>query len=77
MFGTTEGPWNIAKRLEARLGSRLIVDAIIELDPSKVDAALAKKRASAAQEAYAQTKVYPDVQSYAETVSTGSLPIPK
>ncbi|ORX35936.1 putative oxidoreductase C terminal-domain-containing protein [Kockovaella imperatae] len=77
MFGTTEGPWNIAKRLEGRLGSRLVVDAIIEVDPSKAEAALAKKRDTPAHASYKSTKVFPDVDAYASAVSGGSLPIPK
>ena len=71
------GPWNMTKRLEARLGSRLIVDAIIELDPTKADSALAKKRGSASEAAYTNTKVFPSVELYAREVSSGSLPLPK
>lgn len=73
MFGTTEGPWNMTKRLEAKVGSRLSVDAIIEVDPPRAEAALHKKRDSASAKAYEKTIILPDVKAFVEKVKSGEI----
>jgi len=73
MFGTTEGPWNMTKRLEAKVGSRLSVDAIIEVDPPRAEAALQKKRDSPNAKAYGNTVILPDVKAFVQKVQSGEI----
>lgn len=73
MFGTTEGPWNMTKRLEAKVGSRLIVDAIIEVDPPRAEAALKLKAESPSAKYYEKTVILPDVKAFVEKVNKGEI----
>jgi len=73
MFGTTEGPWNMTKRLEAKVGSRLIVDAIIEVDPPRAEAALKLKAESPSAKYYEKTVILPDVKAFVDKVNKGEI----
>ena len=73
MFGTTEGPWNMTKRLEAKVGPRLSVDAIIEVDPPRAEDALKKKRDSPSAKAYENTIILQDVKAFVEKVKAGEM----
>ncbi|EIW72480.1 hypothetical protein TREMEDRAFT_66902 [Tremella mesenterica DSM 1558] len=77
MFGTNEGPWNIALRLENRLGPRLKVQAIVDINPKVAEAALAKKRATFVKSAYEETVIVPSVKAYKELVDAGKVLAPK
>jgi len=43
-FGSVEGPWNHTKRLEQKLGARLRVVGLIDLDVTKARAMLDEKK---------------------------------
>ena len=75
--GCRAGPWNISLRLEQNLGARLKVDAVIEVDPKRAQAALDIKRAGSHAAAYKNTLILPDVKSFAEKVKSGELPNPR
>ncbi|ORY32292.1 putative oxidoreductase C terminal-domain-containing protein [Naematelia encephala] len=78
MFGSPEGPWNIARRLHARVGSRLSVQAVIEVDPPRAEAALKIKLASPAEKAaYEGTVILPTIEAFAERVKSGQSKEPK
>lgn len=67
----------MTKRLEARVGvERLVVDAIIEVDPPRAEAALKLKSESPSAKVYANTVILPDVKSFAEKVKNGNLTAP-
>ncbi|WVQ85679.1 hypothetical protein IAT38_007845 [Cryptococcus sp. DSM 104549] len=71
MFGTPEGPWNISRRLEARLGPRLKVDAVIEVNPPRAEANLAEKAKSFAASAYEKTVILKTVGEFRKRVDEG------
>lgn len=72
------GPWNISRRLETRVGSRLRVVAVIEVDPPRAEAALKAKLADpAVRGAYEDTVVLPTVVAFKEKVDSGELKMPK
>lgn len=73
----TSGPWNISSRLEKRLGPRLKVDAVIEINGPRAETALTEKRKSFVHEAYADTMVLPDVEEFKRRVSTGEAQEPR
>ncbi|ADV21110.1 NAD binding dehydrogenase [Cryptococcus gattii Ru294] len=77
MFGTPEGPWNISSRLEKRLGPRLKVDAVIDINGPRAETALTEKRKSFVHEAYANTVVLPDVEEFKRRVSIGEAQEPR
>lgn len=63
----------MTKRLEAKVGSRLSVDAIIEVDPPRAEAALQKKRDSPNAKAYGNTVILPDVKAFVQKVQSGEI----
>ncbi|WVQ70968.1 hypothetical protein IAR50_000493 [Cryptococcus sp. DSM 104548] len=77
MFGTPEGPWDIARRLENRLGPRLKVDAVIDVNGPRAETALTSKRESFVHEAYTETVVLPDVEEFKRRVEAGILKEPR
>ncbi|ODO11709.1 hypothetical protein I350_00493 [Cryptococcus amylolentus CBS 6273] len=77
MFGTPEGPWNISRKLENRLGPRLKVDAVIEINGPRAETALTLKRESFVHEAYNDTVVLPDVEEFKRRVEAGILKEPR
>lgn len=60
-FGVDYEPWNHSIRIEAVLGSRLNVLAIIDPNQARVESVLAEKAQTAAKDSYATTKWYPSV----------------
>nr|XP_019015095.1 NAD binding dehydrogenase [Kwoniella pini CBS 10737]OCF53876.1 NAD binding dehydrogenase [Kwoniella pini CBS 10737] len=77
MFGTPEGPWNIAKRAEAKLGERLKVDAVIEVDPKRAEAALKIKSEGPHKSSYENTVILPSVAEFKKLVDQGKAPEPR
>ena len=77
MFGTPEGPWNITKRLEQKLGPRLNVVAVIEVDPARAEAALEKKRAGSWAASYEGTVILRTVEEFEAKVKQGELKKPR
>ncbi|WVN90351.1 uncharacterized protein L203_105587 [Cryptococcus depauperatus CBS 7841] len=77
MFGTPEGPWNISRRLENRLGARLRVDAVIDVDGPRAETALSKKRESLAHDAYSDTVVLSNVEDFRRRVDDGHAKEPR
>lgn len=74
----TLGPWNISRRLETRVGDRLRVVAVIEVDPPRAEAALKPKLADPAVRAsYENTVVLPTVAAFKQKVDAGELEAPK
>jgi hypothetical protein len=71
------GPWNITKRLEQKLGTRLVVDAVIEVDPPRAEAALGLKKDSPAKGAYEGTRIMRDVEEFGEKVRSGVMEEPR
>lgn len=67
----------MTKRLEAKVGSeRLVVDAIVEVDPPRAEAALKLKAESPNAKVYANTVILPDVQAFAAKVKNGEIAAP-
>ncbi|WWC99663.1 hypothetical protein V866_006567 [Kwoniella sp. B9012] len=77
MFGTPEGPWNIAKRAEQKLGSRLVVDAVIEVVPTRAEEALKIKRDGPHKESYKNTVILPSVAEFKKLVDEGTAKEPR
>ncbi|WVR05861.1 hypothetical protein IAU60_002887 [Kwoniella sp. DSM 27419] len=77
MFGTAEGPWNITRRLEQKLGPRLKVDAVVEVNPPRAEAALKIKRESFAKPAYEQTVILTSLQEFRQRVDAGQAAEPR
>ncbi|WWC58750.1 uncharacterized protein I303_101294 [Kwoniella dejecticola CBS 10117] len=77
MFGTPEGPWNIAKRAEVKLGARLRVDAVIEVDPKRAEAALKIKSDGPHKASYENTKILPSVAEFKKLVEEDKAPEPR
>lgn len=71
------GPWNISRRLESRLGSRLKVGGVIEVNPARADAALRLKRESSAADSYDKAVVLNNVREYRSKVDAGQAAEPK
>lgn len=68
----------MTKRLETRVGSRLRVAAIIEVDPPRAEAALKGKLSNPAVKAsYEGTVILPSVAAFKEKVDSGELKNPK
>lgn len=78
MFGTDEGPWNISRRLETRVGDRLRVQAIIEVDPPRAEACLKQKLADPKiKAAYENTVILSSIADFKSKVDAGELKNPK
>jgi hypothetical protein len=77
MFGSPEGPWNMSRRAELKLGPRLKVHAVIDPDEKRTRAALAKKSGTFVASSYAHTDVLPSIAAYAERVLRGEAKVPK
>ncbi|KAL7419542.1 hypothetical protein Q5752_005453 [Cryptotrichosporon argae] len=77
MFGTPEGPWNMSRRAENRLGPRLKVDAVVDVTPDRALEALAAKRASAVAGSYADTTVVSSIEEYVAKVRVGAAAQPR
>ncbi|WWC86233.1 uncharacterized protein L201_001106 [Kwoniella dendrophila CBS 6074] len=77
MFGTPEGPWNIAKRAEQKLGERLIVDAVIEVVPGKAEEALKIKANGPHKNSYKNTVILPSVAEFKKLVDGGKAKQPR
>ncbi|KAK4686280.1 hypothetical protein P7C73_g3851, partial [Tremellales sp. Uapishka_1] len=76
MFGTPEGPWNITKRLEQKLGPRLHVSGLLEFDLPRAEGALKLKRESNFAKSYAQTVVAKTVDDFKQSVDAGKAKAP-
>ncbi|WVQ97323.1 hypothetical protein IAU59_004434 [Kwoniella sp. CBS 9459] len=77
MFGTPEGPWNLTRRIEAKLGPRLKVDAVIEVNPPRAEEALKIKRDSFVKDAYKDTVILPSLQEFRNRVDEGKAKEPR
>ncbi|OCF33356.1 NAD binding dehydrogenase [Kwoniella heveanensis BCC8398] len=77
MFGTPEGPWNLTRRIEAKLGPRLKVDAVIEVNPPRAEEALKIKRESFVKDAYKDTVILPSVGEFRKRVDEGKAKEPR
>lgn len=77
MFGTTEGPWNIASRVEYRLGPRLKVLGVVDPNKTRVGATLQKKAGSLVGSAYKDTPVFGSVEEFITAAHSGSVKVPK
>ncbi|OCF39521.1 NAD binding dehydrogenase [Kwoniella heveanensis CBS 569] len=77
MFGTPEGPWNLTRRIEAKLGPRLKVDAVIEVNPPRAEEALKIKRESFVRDAYKDTVILPSVGEFRKRVDEGKAKEPR
>jgi len=67
----------MTKRLEQKLGPRLKVDAVIEIDPPRAEAALKLKRESYVKESYATTEILNNIADYKARVDKGDWQTPK
>lgn len=68
----------MTKRLETRVGSRLRVAAIIEVDPPRAEAALKQKLADPSIKAsYEGTVILSSIAAFKEKVDSGELKTPK
>jgi len=67
----------MTKRLEQKLGSRFIVDGLIEVDPPRAEAALALRRKSSAAGSYEGTKILRSVEEFSDKVQSGAMHEPK
>jgi hypothetical protein len=64
--------------LETRIGDRLNVLAVIEVDPPRAEAALKAKLADPAiKAAYENTVILPTITAFKEKVDSGELKAPK
>lgn len=79
MFGTAEGRWNLAKRIEAKVGSRLAVGAVVDPDTARAEQNLQAKTGAggALGASYARAKVLGDVEEARRRVDAGEIPEPK
>ncbi|KLT43600.1 hypothetical protein CC85DRAFT_327150 [Cutaneotrichosporon oleaginosum] len=77
MFGSPEGPWNMSRRAELKLGPRLKVHAVIDPDAERAKRALAEKCSTFAASTYESTVVLPSLAAYADKVRAGTAPSPK
>ncbi|WVF70604.1 hypothetical protein IAT40_005396 [Kwoniella sp. CBS 6097] len=77
MFGTPEGPWNLTRRIEAKLGPRLKIDAVIEVNPPRAEEALKIKRESFVKDAYKDTVILPSVHEFRKRVDKGQAKEPR
>ncbi|WRT64126.1 uncharacterized protein IL334_001055 [Kwoniella shivajii] len=77
MFGTPEGPWNIAKRAEQKLGERLKVDAVIEVNPARGEEVLGIKRDGPHKASYKDTLILPNVAEFKKRVDSGESKEPR
>ncbi|GMK58659.1 hypothetical protein CspeluHIS016_0601010 [Cutaneotrichosporon spelunceum] len=77
MFGSAEGPWNMSRRAEVKLGPRLKVHAVIDPNAERAKRALAEKSSTFAAPSYERTVVLPSLQAYADKVRAGTAPSPK
>ncbi|KAG9030429.1 hypothetical protein FRB95_003935 [Tulasnella sp. JGI-2019a] len=66
MFGLDEGPWNHSIRLEHKLGPRLKIVALVDPSVARAESVLTDKRASFAEAAYRDTKVFKTIEDYKE-----------
>ncbi|WVQ67637.1 uncharacterized protein L199_005840 [Kwoniella botswanensis] len=74
-FGTTEGPWNHSKRLEQKLGSRLNVVGLVDLNKDRANSVLAIKRADAnVKHGYENTKVFGSIKEAGEGLKGDDTP---
>nr|XP_031861360.1 uncharacterized protein CI109_003332 [Kwoniella shandongensis]KAA5528432.1 hypothetical protein CI109_003332 [Kwoniella shandongensis] len=64
-------------RLERKLGARLKVDAVIETNPPRAEAALAKKRESVAKDVYQNSVILASVEEFREKVNSGDAKEPR
>jgi hypothetical protein len=72
------GPWNISRRLETRVGDRLRVQAIIEVDPPRAEACLKQKLADPKiKAAYENTVILSSIADFKSKVDAGELKTPK
>lgn len=69
-FGSPEGPWNHSRRLERKLGDRLRVVGIVDPVQERARDVLAVKARSPEAAAYADTAIFPSVQSAIAALST-------
>ncbi|WWC70175.1 uncharacterized protein I206_104123 [Kwoniella pini CBS 10737] len=68
-FGSTEGPWNHSKRLEQKLGERLNVVGLIDLNTERANNVLTIKRADAnVKTGYEHTKVFTSIKEAGENL---------
>lgn len=63
--------------LKKRLGPRLKVDAVIDINGPRAETALTEKRKSFVHEAYANTVVLPDVEEFKRRISIGEAQEPR
>lgn len=79
MFGDPEGPWGLALRLEKKLGPRLKVQAIVDVNPTLGSKILADRRKEGGQyrSAYEKTEQLKDVAELAQAVQAGRLVEPR
>ncbi|EPY51671.1 NAD binding dehydrogenase [Schizosaccharomyces cryophilus OY26] len=68
-FGSPEGPWNNAQRIEQNLGQRLRVNALINPIPNETNRVLDSKRDSNVSYAYNETKMYTSMTEYLDYLS--------
>jgi hypothetical protein len=71
--GSVEGPWNHTKRLEQKLGSRLRIVGLVDLDQTKARAVIDEKRALI-KDSYDYTEVFGSIASAAEGLKDARLP---
>lgn len=79
MFGDPEGPWGLALRLEKKLGPRLKVEAIIDVNPELGSRILADRRQEDGpyRAAYENTQQLKTVQELADAVKDGGIAEPR
>ncbi|WVW83941.1 hypothetical protein I302_105964 [Kwoniella bestiolae CBS 10118] len=74
-FGTTEGPWNHSKRLEQKLGSRLNVVGLVDLNVERANSVLTIKRADAnVKHGYEHTKVFKSIKAAGQGLKGDDVP---
>ncbi|KAL1410561.1 hypothetical protein Q8F55_004574 [Vanrija albida] len=77
MFGSPEGPWNMARRAEVKLGPRLKVHAVIDPNEPRARACLDEKAKVFVRDSYKDTVILPNLAAYADKVKAGAAPVPK
>ncbi len=73
-FGTDEGPWNHSFRLENKLGTRLLVTALIDPNARNRARVLKIKRESFVERAYATTREYDTIDQYLAELTPDDYP---
>nr|XP_018262781.1 uncharacterized protein I303_04264 [Kwoniella dejecticola CBS 10117]OBR84939.1 hypothetical protein I303_04264 [Kwoniella dejecticola CBS 10117] len=74
-FGTTEGPWNHSRRLEQKLGKRLNVVGLIDMNAERANNVLTIKRADAnVKSGYENTRVFTSIKEAGEGLQGDDTP---